>query len=164
MLSRTLIDSKNHQMNCWYLQIFIEYFLIYFQLTEFDEFRDRLLLPEGRVAALVEEDHEDVQQSFGRKTFGFVGIDGSLEKKWLQISESFDPAFDAGPRGLVGNPVGGRTVHFCFTKNFVRLFFSVIFSSIYYKKCTKNIKDTATPFFTLFSLFGVKLKRSFIWR
>lgn len=86
-----------------------------FQLTQIDEFRDRLFFPQRRVAALVEEHHQHIEQRFRRETFGLLGVYWSFEKKSFQTFESVDPVLADvfRSRGIVWDPVRSSSVHGC---------------------------------------------------
>ncbi len=57
-------------------------------LTEFNEVRQGLLLPEAGVAALVEEDEEDVEQGLRGERLRLVGALRALHEERLQLAET----------------------------------------------------------------------------
>jgi len=69
------------------------------------------------------------------------------------------------PGGSSATPFVAELFIFDFSRKNFRLFFPFYLFCFENKKCTKNIQDTATAFFTLIFLqFSFKLKRSFIGR
>lgn len=66
-------------------------------LTQFDELRDGLLLPEGRVAALGEKHHQHVQEGLHGEALGLVGVDRALEEQGLEAPKPVDAILPAAP-------------------------------------------------------------------
>ena len=96
-------------------------------LTQLDELRDGLLLPEGRVAALGEKHHQHIQERLHGEALGLVRVDRAFEEQSLEAPEPVDAVFPAapgvlGPRGVIDHPVGRRTVHSMFVIQLEALF------------------------------------------
>ena len=66
-------------------------------LTQFDELRDGLLLPEGRVAALGEKHHQHVEERLHGEALGLVGVDRTLEEQGFEAPQPVDAILPAAP-------------------------------------------------------------------